>query len=199
MMIGSQTLRRCIALILGLGIALSAYASSEVAIMSANLAKARDGNPPGLYLDLSVEFDLPRSVNDALTRGIPLYFVTEFILERQRWYWVDKPVVESTLISRLSYSPLTRQYRLSRGGLSQSFDTLKDALDVLKNIHQWRVSSRPSIDTPDNYEANVRIKLDTTQLPLPLQVTIGDNDWDISSEWYSLTLTEQALSADDSN
>ena len=112
---------------------------------------------------------------------------------------VDKPVVESTLISRLSYSPLTRQYRLSRGGLSQSFDSLKDALDVLKNIHQWRVSSRPSIDTPDNYEANVRIKLDTTQLPLPLQVTIGDNDWDISSEWYSLTLTEQALSADDSN
>ena len=137
MMIRSQTLRRCVALILGLGIALSAYAASEVAIMSANLAKARDGNPPGLYLDLSIEFDLPRSVHDALTRGIPLYFVTEFVLERQRWYWVDKPVVESTLVSRLSYSPLTRQYRLSRGGLSQSFDSLKDALDVLKNVHQW--------------------------------------------------------------
>ena len=85
MMIRSQTLRRCVALILGLGIALSAYAASEVAIMSANLAKARDGNPPGLYLDLSIEFDLPRSVHDALTRGIPLYFVTEFVLERQRW------------------------------------------------------------------------------------------------------------------
>ena len=199
MMIRSQTLRRCVALILGLGIALSAYAASEVAIMSANLAKARDGNPPGLYLDLSIEFDLPRSVHDALTRGIPLYFVTEFVLERQRWYWVDKPVVESTLVSRLSYSPLTRQYRLSRGGLSQSFDSLKDAVEVLKNVNKLRVSSRPSIDTPDDYEANVRVKLDTTQLPLPLQVTIGDNDWDISSEWYGLTLTEQALSADDSN
>ena len=199
MMIRSQTLRRCVALILGLGIALSAYAASEVAIMSANLAKARDGNPPGLYLDLSIEFDLPRSVHDALTRGIPLYFVTEFVLERQRWYWVDKPVVESTLVSRLSYSPLTRQYRLSRGGLSQSFDSLKDAMDFLKKVHQRRVYSRPSNDTPDDYEANVRVKLDTTQLPLPLQVTIGDNDWDISSEWYGLTLTEQALSADDSN
>ncbi len=194
----AELINKLIAFILGLGLVAPVWAASEIAIMSSNLSKAADGNPPGLYLDVSVEFDLPRTVQEALHRGIPLYFVTEFSLERQRWYWVDKTVIETSLMSRLSYSPLTRQYRLSRGGLSQSFDSLKEALDVLKNLHHWRVSSRPSIDNPEDYEAEIRVRLDTDQLPLPLQVTIGDNDWDITSDWHTLTLDELALSSEGS-
>ena len=158
-------------LILGLGVVVPAWAN-DITIMSSSLS-SRTSPPEGLYLDVNVEFDLPRSVQDALNRGIPLYFITEFSIEHQRWYWVNKPIIEASLMTRLSYSPLTRQYRLSRGGLSQSFDSLSETLTILKSLHGWRVSENPFIDNPEDCVAEVQVRLDTEQLPLPMQVTIG--------------------------
>ena len=94
-----------LSLLLGLGSVVPAWAN-DITVMFSTLS-SRFSAPQGLYLDVNVEFDLPRSVQDALNRGIPLYFVTEFTIERQRWYWVNKPIVEASLLTRLSYSPLT--------------------------------------------------------------------------------------------
>ncbi len=173
-----------LSLLLGLGSVVPAWAN-DITVMFSTLS-SRFSTPQGLYLDVNVEFDLPRSVQDALNRGIPLYFVTEFTIERQRWYWVNKPIVEASLLTRLSYSPLTRQYRLSRGGLSQSFDSLSETLSILKSLHGWRVSEDPVIENPEDCVAEVMVRLDTEQLPLPMQVTIGENDWDLTSDWHSV-------------
>lgn len=173
-----------LSLLLGLGSVVPAWAN-DITVMFSMLS-SRFSTPQGLYLDVNVEFDLPRSVQDALNRGIPLYFVTEFTIERQRWYWVNKPIVEASLLTRLSYSPLTRQYRLSRGGLSQSFDSLSETLSILKSLHGWRVSEDPVIENPEDCVAEVMVRLDTEQLPLPMQVTIGENDWDLTSDWHSV-------------
>lgn len=173
-----------LSLLLGLGSVVPAWAN-DITVMFSTLS-SRFSTPQGLYLDVNVEFDLPRSVQDALNRGIPLYFVTEFSIERQRWYWVNKPIVEASLLTRLSYSPLTRQYRLSRGGLSQSFDSLSETLSILKSLHGWRVSEDPVIENPEDCVAEVMVRLDTEQLPLPMQVTIGENDWDLTSDWHSV-------------
>ena len=184
MQIRQHSVTLIFSLLLGLGSVVPAWAN-DITVMFSTLS-SRQSTPQGLYLDVSVEFDLPRSVQDALTRGIPLYFVTEFSIERQRWYWVNKPIVEASLITRLSYSPLTRQYRLSRGGLSQSFDSLSETLAILKSLHGWRVSEDPVIENPEDCVAEVMVRLDTEQLPLPMQVTIGENDWDLTSDWHSV-------------
>lgn len=175
-----------LALIIGLGSVAPSWAN-DITVMSASLSSRMD-QPSGLYLDVNIEFDLPRSVQDALNRGIPLYFVTDFSIQSERWYWVNKPIIEASLMTRLSYSPLTRQYRLSRGGLSQSFDSLSETLAILKSLHGWRVSDNPTIENPENCVAEVRIRLDTEQLPLPMQVTIGENDWDLRSDWHDVML-----------
>ncbi len=184
MQIRQHSVTLIFSLLLGLGSVVPAWAN-DITVMFSTLS-SRQSTPQGLYLDVSVEFDLPRSVQDALNRGIPLYFVTEFSIERQRWYWVNKPIVEASLITRLSYSPLTRQYRLSRGGLSQSFDSLSETLAILKSLHGWRVSEDPVIENPEDCVAEVMVRLDTEQLPLPMQVTIGENDWDLTSDWHSV-------------
>ena len=93
-----------LSLLLGLGSVVPAWAN-DITVMFSTLS-SRFSTPQGLYLDVNVEFDLPRSVQDALNRGIPLYFVTEFTIERQRWYWVNKPIVEASLLTRLSYLSL---------------------------------------------------------------------------------------------
>ena len=175
-----------LALIIGLGSVAPSWAN-DITVMSASLSSRMD-QPSGLYLDVNIEFDLPRSVQDALNRGIPLYFVTDFSIQSERWYWVNKPIVEASLMTRLSYSPLTRQYRLSRGGLSQSFDSLSETLAILKSLHGWRVSDNSTIENPENCVAEVRIRLDTEQLPLPMKVTIGENDWDLRSDWHDVML-----------
>lgn len=191
----SSLLRPLLALIIGLSMVGSAWAE-DIAIMNASLNRAKDGDTPGLYLNLDVEFDLSRNIEDTLTRGIPLYFITEFRLERHRWYWVDKSIDDASFMSRLSYSPLTRQYRLSRGGLSQSFDNLKDALSVLKAVHNWQVSDRTHLNEPSSYEAEARMRLDVEQLPLPMMVGIGDADWNLDSGWQAVSIEHRAIAPD---
>ena len=102
-------------------------------------------------------------------------------------------------MTRLSYSPLTRQYRLSRGGLSQSFDSLSETLTILKSLHGWRVSENPFIDNPEDCVAEVQVRLDTEQLPLPMQVTIGENDWDLTSDWHTVDFDQSVTNPQKDN
>ena len=89
---------------------------------------------------LSAEFDLALTptLEEALQKGIPLYFAVEFDLTRARWYWLDEKVAEWSITYRVSYSPLTRQYRVASGPLGQTFESLDDVERFIS-----RVSSRP--------------------------------------------------------
>ena len=119
----------------------------------------------GAVLNATFEFEVPQALEEAVQKGIAVYFNIEFELFRKRWYWFDRKVSSSTLTYRLSYSPLTRQYRLARGGLSQSFESLEEALGLLKSVRQWKVIEPGVLSPRDSYEAQVRMRLDVTQLP----------------------------------
>ena len=63
---------------------------------------------------LDAEFDVQFSprLEEAVNRGVPLYFVVEFELSRPRWYWFDEKPVQLSQTYKISYTPLLRQYRL---------------------------------------------------------------------------------------
>lgn len=65
-----------------------------------------------LLLSAALNFELPELVQDALQRGIPMYFIAEAEIQRERWYWWDKTVAQAQRYLRLSYQPLTRRWRL---------------------------------------------------------------------------------------
>ena len=67
----------------------------------------------GLYLSTTLQFVLPELAEDALYKGIPMFFVAEAQVLRDRWYWSDRQVAETTRYLRLSYQPLTRRWRLN--------------------------------------------------------------------------------------
>lgn len=167
---------------------MSAALAHEASFMSARLSSAQEGESPGLYLSAVVDFDFPRNLEEALLHGTPLYFVYEFHLERVRWYWVDKDLGSAKMVMRLSYSPLTRRFRLSQGGLAMSFDSLKEALDTLKVVSSWHVSDEAYLSNPDDYSAQARFSLDTQRFPLPLQVNIGTEDWELQTDWTDIEL-----------
>ncbi|MBU3739533.1 MAG: DUF4390 domain-containing protein, partial [Rhodoferax sp.] len=48
--------------------------------------------PEAWLLSATVRFDLPPAVEEALHKGIPLIFVVDVEIFRDRWYWTNKRV-----------------------------------------------------------------------------------------------------------
>lgn len=132
-------------------------------------------------------------VEQALTHGVPIYFSSELTLKRPRWYWLDEEIAQSDQTTRLSYNMLTRQYRITRGSLYQNFDSLDEALRVFG--HQvFPPVPASKIPPGSKIMASVRMRLDVSQLPKPLQVNaLATKDWDLDSGWHHWTLQTDVL------
>ena len=147
-----------------------------------------------VYLSVAVKFDLPPVVEDALFKGIPMFFVAEADIFRDRWYWYDKRVTTATRTLRLAFQPLTRRWRLNvlsgaisvtglRASFSQNYDSLPDAIASIQRISRWRIADAAEIDPDTRHNLAFRFRLDLSQLPRPFQIGVaGQKDWTIAVE-----------------
>jgi hypothetical protein len=164
-----------------------AQPGSHAEIVQLRAERADDG---GILLSAAVRFDLPPVIDDALAKGIPMYFVAEATLLRDRWYWYDKPVALVQRHMRLSYQPLTRRWRLQvssapigNSGLSlgQTFDTRDEALAAVQRISHWKIAEPGEVEADAKHNIDFRFRLDVSQLPRPFQIgAVGQDDWKIS-------------------
>jgi len=180
--LSSRWLRRVCAglLLLALGWFGSGAQAAEVAQISLfEVVRSEEG----LDINFAARFELSSGVEDALQKGVPLYFVAEATLLRERWYWRDQEVSRINRTWRLAYQPLTRTYRVSFGGLNQSFDSVADAVSAVRRISAWKLAEVNQIDPSSKYYVEFRYKLDTTLLPRPMQIGIvGQPDWTLQLE-----------------
>lgn len=138
----------------------------------------------GYVLSADFNINLNARLDDAIARGVTLYFVVDFELTRARWYWLDEQVTSRSQTLQLSYHALTRQYRLSSGALHQSFASLDDAQRILSRLRNWLVLERGAVRPGESYQAAVRMRLDLSQMPKTFQVNaLANRDWNLSSEW----------------
>jgi hypothetical protein len=155
-------------------------AAEEIAVGATQLV----GTSEGIVLNADFTLDLTTRLEDALQQGVPLYFVVEFECLRPRWYWLDEKIGTATLTARLSFHALTRTYRLSTGTLHQSFATLDEALRALGRVREWLVLPAGALRPDSAYNAYVRMRLDTAQLPKPFQVSaLANREWNLASGW----------------
>ncbi len=132
----------------------------------------------GYTLAAEFEIELGSRLEDAVARGVPLFFNLEFVLERPRKYWISEHIVTRSLTYKLAYSSLMRQYRLSTGHLHQNFGSLAEAMRVVGRIAALPVLEKDDLKAGETYEAAVRLSLDRSQLPKPFQVdAIMDRDY----------------------
>jgi hypothetical protein len=134
---------------------------------------------------LSAEFtiDLGQRLEEVVSHGVPLNFSLEFTLVRKRWYWFDEQVASRTIDYRLTYNALTQQYRLSVGGLHNSFGTLAEALRVLGRVGGLVVVDNAAVKSSETYTASLRLSLDRSQLPKPFQLdALASKDWQVDSK-----------------
>lgn len=170
--------------------------AAEIEITDPQIAVTEDG----YVLSANFKFELNQRLEEAVSKGLTLHFVADFELTRGRWYWLDEKLISRSQGYRLSYHALTRQYRVSSGGLHQSFASLSDALAMLSRLRGWLVVDKAdsAVRPGEPYLAAVRLRLDITQLPRPFQITsLGNKDWSLSSDWkiWPLNLPPLAVEA----
>ena len=151
-------------------------------------------NEDGYALSAEFTVDLGAQIEEAVARGVPLYFTLEFDLTRKRWYWVSEHIADRRIEYRLAYNALTRQYRLSAGGLHRNFVTLAEALRVISRIGALQVVDRSVLRPGETYDAALRLSLDRSQLPKPLQVdALANRDWQVDAKtlrWQFVPVAE---------
>lgn len=161
-------------------IVLPSTAQADTVQLSAlELTRADDG----LQLSFSARFELPHAVEDALMKGVPLYFLAEADLYRGRWYWRDQRIAHVSRTWRLAWQPLARSYRVSFGGLNQSFDSLQEAMAAVRGAAHWKVADLSQLEPGTSHYVEFSYRLDTSQLPRPMQIGLaGQADWDLIVE-----------------
>ena len=174
-----------LALFLCLALAGAGARADDIEVREADLRFSEEG----LLLSADFAFELNPRLAEAVGNGIPLYFLVEFELNRPRWYWFDEKTLARQMQLRLSYHPLSRQYRLSTGLLQQSFPSLEEALGVLRRVRNWLLADRSSVFSEAEYEASLRMRLDRTLLPKPFQIsTLTSSEWRLESQWKKFPL-----------
>lgn len=179
----------CCACLLLLAPGLSVAAPTEVSQF--RVERAEDG----VYLSAVVRFDLPAVVEDALRKGIAVFFVVEADIYRDRWYWTDARVASAARTLRLAYQPLTGRWRVNivsglitsssglRATLNQNYDTLPEALSAIQRVAHLKIAENAEVEPDSAYTLEFNFRLDLSQLPRPFQIGVaGQRDWTIAAQ-----------------
>ncbi len=136
-----------------------------------------------LALEFAARLTLPKTVEDALQHGVPIYFVAQAELKRNRWYWRDERVARVTRQWRLAFQPLTGTWRVGLAGINQTHATLEEALAVMSRSAGWRLADLSQLDPDARYYVDFSYRLDTSQLPGPMQFGLGgDGPWAVGMQ-----------------
>lgn len=170
-------MRRWLALALLLAATLARAAGPELA----SFVVVR--NDDGVAIDYAINFELPRGAEEALAKSVPLYFVAEAEVFRDRWYWRDKRIASASRVWRIVYQPLTSNYRVTFAGLSQSYATRAEAFAAIRRGVSWKIADAAQIEEGARHYVEFSFRLDTSLLPRPMQIGIATQpDWALALE-----------------
>lgn len=137
-----------------------------------------------LMLDVDFQLSLGAMVRDAAERGVPLHFAVDLEIASPRWWWFDKVLVQTSMSRRVTFNTLTRQWRVASGDLFMPVSSLDEALEIISRIRGWPVAPTDRFEPGVKYEGRLRLRLDATQLALPLQIESSKrSDWALASAW----------------
>ncbi len=149
-----------------------------------------DQEVDGLYVSATVVFALPRALEDALHRGIPLYFLTRIEVVRGRWWWFDEKIGSVQVLSRLAYQPLLEKYRVSTGALQKNYNSLDEALSQVQHALHLKAADAKDLVVGQGYSVYASFELDLSQLPRPFQINVSSQaDWQLQANFPRANFT----------
>ena len=173
---------------------LGGWLASDNSVIKQAVVKS---TPLGYVLDADIDVVLNPTLEDALIRGINLHFLLKLELSRPRnWRWFDEGIAEPVRKMRIYYHLLLRRYVVESGYTTQTAATLDEALTLLGRVENWQVLERGALKTGQRYDARLRLRLDTAQLPKPLSIgAVTSDKWELVTPWYDWSFEAPALPA----
>ncbi len=194
-----NALRRATISVVGLLLAAAVHAQNAE-LEALRVERSEDG----LLLSAKVNVRLPNAVEAALDKGIPIHFVAEATVLRERWYWADQRVSETQRHMRIAYMPLTRRWRLNTSSepitnaglgvsLTQHYDTLDEVMSAVGRFSRWKIASATDVEPGARQSLRFQFRLDASQLPRTFQLgSTGQSVWTVGVE-RQVDLTQEAL------
>lgn len=180
-------LRACVAVMLLCCLPIRSNAETSVSVQDLKFER-QDG---ALYMSAEWQFEMSAALEDALLKGVTLYFVTEVDVRQERWYFYNQRVARAERHVRVFYQPLTRRWRVNVSpqpfnvsglgmSLAQSYDSLSEVMQVVRRITPWRIANMSDVSMDAKPSVSISLRLDLTQLPRPLQIgAAGHSDWNL--------------------
>lgn len=168
--------------LLSIGLASRAQASASAAV-----AKIEPVISQGqLALDIDLSLSINTTMRQTLELGVPLYFAVEVQISQPRWWWFDKQIRQTTLLRRLSFNTLTRQWQAATGDVAIATGSFEQALQGLERVRAWPIVFSDRFEPGVRYEGRVRVRLDNSLLARPLQIDSSRRqEWVMNSPWQS--------------
>lgn len=185
----SYFLKKCFLILALVGFGLTLFSSDSAHALGVEVSQARiETSEEGYLLAVSYNFELSDEIREAITNGIPMYFINEVEMVRPRWYWFGEKL-KASQVTKITYNLWTRQYTANvNNGLARNFATLDEAMQVVLRPRRLLIAEKNTLSFGATYNVAVRLRLDMNQLSKPIQISsLGNSDWRVASEWKKFT------------
>ncbi len=157
-------------------------ADGEVDIQSIKISAEQ---PYQYEVNGSVSFQLPETLQKALTHGVKLNANIDYTLGKHRWWWNSARLISRTTYE-LKYHSLSKHYVLKKKNSNQhwSFSNLPSALKQMGKIEKHQLPKLPTaIDDGDFYLfIRAKVGVASSSLPLKIQSYFKSSKYHIKSE-----------------
>ncbi|WP_198263627.1 DUF4390 domain-containing protein [sulfur-oxidizing endosymbiont of Gigantopelta aegis] len=147
-----------------------------------------------IAIDADLKISFPEVVVEALENGIPLTIAVDVQVLRERKWWRNVIIKESTQLFELRYHPLTNVHEIKNIASDDryTFNSRQDAMAVLGTIRGAYLIEQKDLSKNHHYLVQMRLLLDISRLPPALrQIASLSPDWRLESAWYRWDIRQQ--------
>jgi hypothetical protein len=110
-----------------------------------------------------------------------LQFNVNFQIIEHNKFWLDQIVLMKKGTYQIKYKNLIQQYEaININGDKKYFSEIKDGINFIENVKEWNVGI--AVEPIGNLVMSLKVKLDKSSLPKPIQLNIGDDIWKLQSD-----------------
>ena len=151
------------------------------------------GDSGNLVLTGDVSVELEKTLIEALKKGVPLQFNSNFRISKLSFFGV-KSLFERERKAILEYHGITRRFSVNLDGEPSSvyYESLTEALAACLSIKNWIFFSREILPNKmDGISIQVKLMLNHQALPRPISILASSNQsWQLSSGWVDVVQEE---------
>ena len=173
----SRKIKLAIILLVSAGLNTSVIAENKILVSLLDIHQVKNI----AYVSFNQRIDLTPELFGALEKGIPLQFNVNFKIIEHNKFWLDQIVLMKKGTYQIKYKNLIQQYEaININGDKKYFSEIKDGINFIENVKEWNVGI--AVEPIGNLIMSLKVKLDKSSLPKPIQLNIGDDIWKLQSD-----------------